>query len=203
MSKNSRRIIARISPQLGGVGLGRLKPSARPALVAVGVRRASVGGAIQAASTASPPDDASRSSGDFSARGAFERCRRIRRNLGFATARSSRSWSGQLRAPAPRLSSRDSRYGEHRWLASAGPLGVLPQGATTGSQAVRACTKCRTAAAALSNGRLLSLPVAQFAQSLPKTEITGGATLTPSNGSPSRLTIDALTTAAPHPPRDM
>jgi hypothetical protein len=55
----------------------------------------------------------------------------------------------------------------------------------------------------LSNGRLLSLSVEQFAQSLPKTEITGGATLTPSNDNPSRLTIDALTTDAPHPPRDV
>jgi hypothetical protein len=49
----------------------------------------------------------------------------------------------------------------------------------------------------LSNGRLLPLPVEQFAESLPKAEITGGVTLARSNVSPSRSTIDASTTMRP------
>jgi hypothetical protein len=45
------------------------------------------------------------------------------------------------------------------------------------------------------------VPVEQFAESLLKADIAGGATLTRSSGGPSRLTIDVLTTM-PHPPGD-
>lgn len=84
-----------------------------------------------------------------------------------------------------------------------GTLGARPRSTTAASRAVRARPDRRAAGSTSSKGRLLPLPVEQFAESLLKEErLTAGAS--PTRLEPQRVEVDDrwLTTDAPHPRGD-